>query len=118
MKNNISVSHSVLKSSHVVYSISSLREDCVLPKSYYIGQTQNTMSLRLTDHLQNGAIKDHMRNCHQKILSRKELENNAKIILKIQCPRRLIVYEALNIIHKKPNLNVQEEFSNVLKLYI
>ena len=119
MRNNISVSHSVLKSSHVVYSISCPIEDCVLQKSYYVGQTQNTVSLRLTGHLQNGAIKDHVRNCHHKTLTRKELEENVKIIKKIQCPKRLIIYEALTILDKKPNLNVQEQnFSGVLKLFI
>ena len=59
VKNYISVSHSVFKTSHVVYSISCPREDCVLPKSYYVRQTQNTMSLRLTGHLQNWAIEEH-----------------------------------------------------------
>ena len=46
------------------------KKDCVLPKSYYVRQTQNTMSLRLTGHLQNRAIKEHMRNFHQKILKK------------------------------------------------
>ena len=71
MKNNISVSRSVLKTSHVVYCISCPRQDYVLPKSYFVGQTQNTMNLRLTGHLQNGAIKEYMRNCHQKYLREK-----------------------------------------------
>ena len=79
-------------------------------------QTQNTLSLRLRGHLQNGAIKDPIINCHCITLTRKELENNVKIVKKIQCPRRLVIYEALTISNEKPTLKVQEEsFSNVLK---
>ena len=63
--------YTCLSKSHVMYSILCSREDCVLPKSYYVRQTLNTISLRLTGHLQNRAIKEHMRNCHQKILMRK-----------------------------------------------
>ena len=53
MKNNIDVSHSVLNTFHVVYNILCPREECVLPKSYNMGLTLNTVSFRLTDHFQN-----------------------------------------------------------------
>ena len=76
------------------------------------------MSLIVTGHLQNGAIKDHIRSFHHKTLKIKELECYVKIVKKIQCPRRLVIYEALTILNKKPNLNVQEEnFFNLLKLF-
>ena len=32
-------------------------EDCELLKAYYTGQTQNSISRRMTEHLLNGALK-------------------------------------------------------------
>ena len=46
-------------------------------------------SLRLIGHLQNGTIKEHMRNCYEKILTRQELENNLKIIFKNPMPQMI-----------------------------
>ena len=63
----------------------------------------------------DSAINDYMENCHHKTLTRKEIEDNVKIVKKIQSPRRLVK----TILNKKPNWNVQEvNFSNVLKLFI
>ena len=119
MKNNIFESKSVLKTSHVVYKINCPSEDCELPNPYYVGQTQNTVSLRLTGHLQNSAIKEHMINQHRTNLTRNQLEKNVKIIKKFRCSRRLVVYEALSIMNEKPGLNIQgEDFSGILKLFL
>ena len=65
------------------------------------------MSLIVTGHLQNGAIKDHIRSFHHKTLKIKELECYVKIVKKIQCPRRLVIYEALTILNEKPNLKAK-----------
>ena len=62
MRNNINECKSILKTSHVVYKISCPSEDCVLPNSYYMEQTQNMVSVRLTGHLQNSDIKEHHTN--------------------------------------------------------
>ena len=64
IKNSLN-NNSILQMSHVVYKIDCPVEDCELPKPYYIGQTQNSISRRMTEHLQNGAMKDHMRNIHR-----------------------------------------------------
>ena len=48
-------------------------EDCELLKAYYIGQTQNSISRRMTEHLQNGVLKDYVRNSHINNLTRLEL---------------------------------------------
>ena len=53
MQNNISVSHCVFKTSHVVYSISCPREDCVLSKSYYVGQTQIQIQIQIQIFIRN-----------------------------------------------------------------
>ena len=51
MRNNINKSsNSILKTFYVVYKISCSSEDCVLPNSYYVGQTQNMVSVILTGH--------------------------------------------------------------------
>ena len=48
-------------------------EDCEFPKPNYIGQIQNSINRRMTEHLPNGAMKDHMRNIHRGILTRSEI---------------------------------------------
>ena len=70
MRNNINESKSIFKTFHVVYKISSLSEDCVLPNSNYLGQSQNTLSVRLMGYLQNIAIKENM------IIEHKNLTRN------------------------------------------
>ena len=91
MRNNINESKNILKTSHV-YKISCPSEDCVLPNSYYVGQTQNVVSMRLMGHLQNSVIKEYMMVKHHKNLTRIQLEKNVKIIKKIRCPERLLIY--------------------------
>ena len=59
-------------------------------------------------------IRNHFHN-----VKRKQLEENVEITKKVSCHKKLIVYEALLIINKKPRFNVQEEnFLNILKLFI
>ena len=59
--------------SRVVYEINCPVENCELPNSNYIGQMQNSISRRMTEHLQNGAMKDHMRNIYINILTITEI---------------------------------------------
>ena len=74
---------SPLKNSFVVYKILCSRESYALPKPYYVGQILNTVSLQLTGHLQISYIKDHMKNEHHANFSRKQREENVKIMKKI-----------------------------------
>ena len=62
--------------SHVVYKINCPVEVCKLPKPYYKGQSQNLIGRRMTEHLQNGAMKNHMRNIHRNILTSPEITKN------------------------------------------
>ena len=45
-----------------------------------IGQRQHPISRRMTEHLQNGATRDHMRNIHINILTRLEIIKNVSCI--------------------------------------
>ena len=84
----------------------------------YIGITQNTLSRRLTLHLQNGSIKQHFIHHHNKIVTRKELVENTKIIERANNRRKLLIKEALLIQQKEATINKQFDcFPNILKLY-
>ena len=104
--------------SNVVYKINCPVEDCELPKPYYIGQTQNSISRRMTEHLQNGSMKDHMINSHKNILTRPEIVKNVSCVKIFDNVKKQKIYEALLILKDKPSINKQnEDFSNILKLY-
>ena len=84
----------------------------------YIGMTQNTLSRRLTLHLQNGSIKQHFLQHHSKELTRKELVNNTKIIENAKNRKKLLIKEALLIQEKGSTINKQFDcFPNILRLY-
>ena len=63
----------------------------------YIGITQNTLSRRLTLHLQNVAIKQHYLHHHNKIVTKRELVDNTKIIERANNRQLLLIKEALLI---------------------
>ena len=86
MKNSSYDNTVMLKQTNVVYEYNCNEEDCaLLPKVSYIGMTSTTMSRRITMHLQNGAIKDHLNSKHPTIPltdRRNILVNNTKVINK------------------------------------
>ena len=49
---------------------------CTFQPILYKGQAQNTVSLRLTEHLQITSLRDHMINEHHENLTRKQLKEN------------------------------------------
>ena len=49
----------------------------------YIRVTQNTLSRRLTIYLKNGLIKGHFLYHHNKVITRRELVDNIKIIKQV-----------------------------------
>ena len=72
----------------------------------------------MTEHLQNGAVKEHMMNKHRTILTRSDIVKNVSCIKRFNNVKKQIIYEALMIMKEKPSINKQnEDFSNVLKLY-
>ena len=116
MKNNITSRQDVLGQTNVVYEFK-----CPMPHDQvasYIGITQNTLSRRLTLHLQNGSIKQHFIHHHNKIVIRKNLVENTKIIERTNNRRKLLIKEALLIQQKEATINKQFDcFPNILKLY-
>ena len=68
----------------------------------------------MTEPLQNGAMKDHMRNVHRNILIKSEIVKNVSCIKKFDNVKKQEIYEALIILKEKPNINRQnEDFSNI-----
>ena len=66
MKNDLRSDHSELSATSLVYETKCSVEDCALQALIYIGYTLNTVSKRLTYHLQQGSMKEHVRQSHGK----------------------------------------------------
>ena len=89
---------------HIVHKTNCPVEDYELPKLYYIGQTQNSSSRRMTEHLQNGAMKCQKRNIHRNILTRLEIIKNVSCTKNSDNVNKQNVYEALIILKERPTL--------------
>ena len=72
---------------HVVYMINLPVEDCELPT--YIGHKQNSISRKMTVHLQNCALKDHLIYNHKNILTRLKIIQNDSCIKKFNSVKRI-----------------------------
>ena len=118
MKNDLSPPKRALDKTNVIYEFTCPVEDCHLSENKYIGFTKCTLSRRLTNHLQNGSIKDHDTNCQNLKLNRTKIVENTKIIYKINEHRKLVIMESILINFKKPKLNGQETGEGrILKLW-
>ena len=84
---------------HLVINV--INEDCEL-QNCYIGQTDTTLSRRLTMHLASGGPKQHHQEVHHATLTRKELVDNTKIIRTERDTYRLSILESLLIKKVKP----------------
>ena len=105
MKNNMTTSSDPLSKSWTVYKYSCPRGDCELPNPFYIGQTRNTIRTRLEQHCHDGAIKEHNERRHKTQITLHELEQNTVSITVFRDLTRLKIYEALLILHERPDLN-------------
>jgi len=118
MKNNVAERKGLLRRSSVVYKIECPFEDCELQNCFYLGQTRNTISKRLTYHLQDGALKEHVSKHHHATLTRQNLEDHISVVAALQDYHRLSIYEALMILKLRPSINRQQDnFHNPLKLF-
>ncbi|ESN91057.1 hypothetical protein HELRODRAFT_182307 [Helobdella robusta] len=73
---------------------------------------------KLTLHVQDGSIKDHMFNAHRTNLTRAILDANTKILGTEIHPGRLKICEALHINKCKPSMNKQtNRFDHTLQLF-
>lgn len=119
IKNNISLKFDKLKTANVVYEIKCNIDTCNVLQNSYIGHTTNQLTRRMTEHLSNGAVKDHFLEVHKRPLTRGDLVKNVEIIAIIGDRNRLSIYEALSILKQKPYLNKQLDlFLRQLKLFI
>ena len=102
MKNNINAESSKLSMFSVVYEVKCPVEDCALQTSTYIGYILTTVYKRLTYRLLHGSIQGDVRNSQNRILTRKDLETNVKIVKKLKTKTRAQIYEAFTILKRNP----------------
>lgn len=117
MKNNITASKDTLKMTNVVYKFCCPIEDCRLHSVGYIGATTTSLSRRLTMHLQEGTLKEHMTEQHGIPLTRKHLTQNTTVLKTCSNRTQLMITEALYIREHTPALNKQLHSQNILTLW-
>ena len=89
----------------------------------YIGSTTSTLSRRLTMHLSNGAIKEHILSQHRSILSRDDIVivivSNTEVLHMQNDTFRLLIHEAMLIKFQNPSLINRQDTGcpKILKLY-
>ena len=118
MKNNLNKNYD-LKTTNVICKFTCPNEESSLrPNVNYIGNTITTLSIRLTTHFNNGAIKYHMATTHNSVLNRELLVDNTKIIKRNADVNRLQISEAIIIKLTDPTINRQDTGSTrTLKLF-
>ena len=114
LRNNTAPEAEKTQKSHVVYRFTCNRVNFEVLPSTYIGMTTTTLSRRLTFHLSNGAIKQHLLSNHGTAITRKMLEENTNIIDTCKYVRRLHIAEALYIKENSPKLNTQHADLQIL----
>ena len=114
LRNNTAPEAEKTQKSHVVYRFTCNRVNFEVLPSTYIGMTTTTLSRRLTFHLSNGAIKQHLLSEHSFTITRKLLVENTDIIDTCKDVRRLPIAEALFIKENAPKLNRQHEDLQIL----
>ena len=103
IKNNI---HNDSSNSHVVYKYNC--EECQ-PSPYYIGYTTTTLKQRSLAHTQNGSIKSHNLDIHNKKIKTADVLPNMKVIHRSTARIELQIAEALFIKQENPPLNNKNE---------
>ena len=117
VKNNLASQNEITSRANVVYEFQCKLEDCASRISTYIGHTRCTLSRRLTLHLQDGAIKQHLRQQHKTEVSRDNLVSCTKIIASSKDHRRLQLLEAMHIREKAPAINIQSNMTSTIALF-
>ena len=117
MYNDLSKDTDISSKSHAVYEVLCPIGGCALPNHSYIGQTRNSAKTRLNQHRQNGAILEHLQQSHNiNTVQLDTLLSNVNFLKIIPDYHKLTIYEALAILHRKPDLNRQiDNFVNPLK---
>ena len=103
--------------SGVVYKYTCSSEACQRSQSY-IGYTMCTLTERMRQHTQHGAIKSHTSNTHASKLTTEMAVTDTEILKRIPNKQELIITEALLIKEEDPPLNRQNEGEvRVLKIF-
>ena len=119
MYNDLTMDADISSKSHAVYEVLCPIAGCALPNPSFIGQTRNNVKTRRNQHQQNGAILEHLPRSHNvNTVQLDTLLSNETIVKIIPDHHKLTIYEALAILHRKPDLNRQiDNFVNPLKLF-
>ena len=119
--NNLGPKIRDLAKTNAIYQYDCKIGECThLPKNLiaYTGLTTCTISRRLSNHLQKGAILEHCKDNHGTTITRKQLEESVKIRYLENDNNRLCILEALIIREEDPELNKQDTGRcRTLKLY-
>ena len=106
MKNNPAAEQDKIRQRNVVYYYKCHVEGC--PQTY-IGMTTMRLSKRISCHVQEGAIANHLANAHNRRPTRERLIQDIDIIDRQSDNKRLRYLEALHILEKKPSINRTDE---------
>ena len=68
-------------------------------------------------HLHSGAIAKHMKEVHDRNVTRRDLTENTEILAREHNRKRLIILEAFYIRAFMPNMNTQQDIQGVCTLY-
>ena len=105
-----------MNNSNVIYKLNCPNEDCIHRSVHYVGSTSTILSRRLTMHLANGAIRDHMLEKRNSNIGREQLVNHTEILRKHSDTFRMLIHEALHIKFNNPDLNRQDTRSTRILL--
>ena len=111
MRNNITPKVRDLAKTHLIYDFQCNEGECAhLPKKQtrYSGLITCTLSRRLSFHLQNGAIKAHFLEKHQRNITREEIVSYTKTRYYERDIHRLEILESLIIRFEDPVINRQD----------
>ena len=106
MKNNPTPKQEMIKQRNVVYHFSCPVQGC---SQDYVGMTTTRLSKRISCHVQEGAIHNHMTRTHNRRPTRDQIIQNTTIIDRQTDNKRLRFLEALHILEMKPSINRTDE---------
>ena len=107
-----------LQTTNVVYHWTCPIEGCKLQEKPvdYIGQTTTTLSRRQTMNLHQHPPFEHMRDAHQRQITREDLVGNLNILKHERNHRKLAILEAVIIRERNPVLNCQRDYLGIFTL--
>ena len=107
-----------LQTTNVVYHWKCPIEGCKLQEKPvdYVGQTTTTLSRRQTMNLHQHPPFEHMRDAHQRQITREDLIGSLDILKHERNHRKLAILEAVIIRERRPVLNCQRDYLGIFTL--